>query len=135
MEAPRSWQARPGPCQHKRQHILHGNTLDDDFFEENTIDRTDKYEQVWPHSAAGEIYLITSEHRSLSFSYMRRAGWSVNKFFSHSILAKKKKRRNLRRRKVSRLHNGDVPNNDQVDKRLALAAAASAVVSTFSSPL
>ena len=82
------------------------------------------------------MHLITSEHRSVSFSYMRRAGWSVNKFFSPSILAKrKKKKRNLRRRKVSRLHNGDVPNNDQVDKRLALVAAASAVVSTFSSPL
>ena len=89
MDAPRSWQARPGPCQHKRQHILHGNTLDDDFFEENTIDRTDKYEQVWPHSAAGEIHLIKSEHRSVSFSYMRRAGWSENRFFSPSFLAKK----------------------------------------------
>ena len=53
----------------------------DDFFEENTIDRTDKYEQVWPHSAAGEIHLIKSEQRSVSFSYMGRAGWSKNKFF------------------------------------------------------
>ena len=136
VEAPRSWQARPGPCQHKRQHILHGNTLDD-FFEENTIDRTDKYEQVWPHSAAGEIHLIKSEHRPVSFSYMRRSGWSENRFFFSIFFSKRKKtkKRNLRRRKVSRLHNGDVPNNDQVDKRLALAAAASAVVSTFSSPL